>query len=92
MPTSRRTFVRQSLSAASLAALGLPDWALPVLAAGEVLVPFTDLPATINLTPAPDRRVFDIRTIEGLNTPASQFFTTQHYGHPALDGAAALTH
>ncbi len=88
MPTSRRTFVRQSLSAASLAALGLPDWALPVLAAGEVLVPFTDLPATINLTPAPDRRVFDIRTIEGLNTPASQFFTTQHYGHPALDGAA----
>ena len=88
MPTSRRTFVRQSLSAASLAALGLPDWALPVLAAGEVLVPFTDLPATINLTPAPDRRVFDIRTIESLNTPASQFFTTQHYGHPVLDGAA----
>ena len=46
---------------------------------------FTDLPDTINLAPSADRRIIDIRKIEGPITPASQFFTTQHYGHPTLD-------
>ncbi len=92
MDTTRRTFVRSSLAVTGLAALqlgelALPEWALPALAAGDTLVPFTDLPATINLTPAADRRVFDVRTIDGPLTPAGQFFTTQHYGHPALDAA-----
>jgi len=51
-------------------------------------VPFTDLPATINLTPAPDRRIIDVQKIEGVFTPKDQFFTTQHYGHPVVDPAA----
>src|SRR5438874_12195664 len=42
----------------------------------------------MNLTPAPDRRTFDIRKIDGPFTPKDQFFTTQHYGHPDVDAAA----
>ena len=83
--STRRTFVRNSLAFTSLAALGIPDWATPALGAGDTLVPFTDLPATINLAPTPDRRLLDIRTIDGLLTPPGQFFTTQHYGHPVVD-------
>jgi DMSO/TMAO reductase YedYZ molybdopterin-dependent catalytic subunit len=84
---NRRNMIRGSLAMAGLAALGVPEWALPALAQGETAVPFTDLPATINLTPAADRRVLDIRTINGPFTPKDQFFTTQHYGHPEVDPA-----
>ena len=86
--STRRDVLKGSLALAGLGMLGIPDWALPVLAEGETLVPFTDLPPTINLTPAPDRRIIDIRNIDGLFTPKDQFFTTQHYGHPVVDPAA----
>lgn len=82
---TRRDVLRGGAVLAGLTALDLPAWALPPLAEGETLVPFTDLPATINLTPAADRRVLDIRTINAPLTPADQFFTTQHYGHPTVD-------
>ena len=65
--------------------MGVPDWMLPVLAQSETVVPFTDLPEKIVLAPAADRRIIDIRTIDGPFTPADQFFTTQHYGHPEVD-------
>jgi DMSO/TMAO reductase YedYZ molybdopterin-dependent catalytic subunit len=87
MAYSRRAFVRSTLAAAGATALAVPEWVLPAMAAGDTLVPFTDLPDSINLTPTPDRRLFDIRTIDGPFTPAGQFFTTQHYGHPVLDAA-----
>jgi DMSO/TMAO reductase YedYZ molybdopterin-dependent catalytic subunit len=78
--------LRGTLAAAGLAALGLPDWVLPALAQGEVVVPFTDLPETF--PPATvDRRQLDIRTIDGPFTPRDRFFTTQHYGHPMVDPA-----
>jgi DMSO/TMAO reductase YedYZ molybdopterin-dependent catalytic subunit len=80
--------IRGSLAVAGLGVLGLPDWALPVLAQGEALVPFTDLPETVNVAPAPDRRVLDIRKISGPFTPPDQFYTIQHYGHPPVDPAA----
>ena len=86
VPT-RRDLLRGGLAAAGLGALGIPEWALPALAQGETAVPFTDLPATINLTPTPDRRLLDVRTIDGPLTPSAQFFTTQHYGHPVIDSA-----
>jgi len=73
---------------AGLGVLGIPDWTLPALAQGEAAVPFTDLPPTINLTPAPDRRIIDVQKIDGVFTPKDQFFTTQHYGHPVVDPAA----
>jgi DMSO/TMAO reductase YedYZ molybdopterin-dependent catalytic subunit len=84
---TRRGILKGGLAAAGLGVLGLPEWALPALAQGETLVPFTDLPETINLTPGPDRRLLDVRTIDGPFTPRDRFFTTQHYGHPALDAA-----
>ena len=86
--TTRRELIKGGLAVAGLGALGISDWALPALAEGETLVPFTDLPPAINLTPAPDRRIIDIRTIDGPFTPKDQFFTTQHYGHPVVDPAA----
>src|SRR5436190_12693239 len=83
---TRRETVRQGLAATGLLALA-SDWALPALAQGETIVPFTDLPANFNPTPTPDRRTLDIRKIDGPFTPKDQFFTTQHYGHPIVDPA-----
>ena len=84
--TTRRDVLKSSFALASLAACGVPDWVLPVLAQGETLVPFTDLPEVFNATPAPDRRLLDVRTIAGPLTHRDHFFTTQHYGHPEVDG------
>src|SRR6266404_4046159 len=84
---TRRDSLRRGLAAASLAALAA-DWGMPALAQSETLVPFTDLPSNINLTPSPDRRTLDVRKIDGPLTPKDQFFTTQHYGHPVVDPAA----
>ena len=55
---------------------------MPALAQGETLVEFTDLPEKINLAPTADRRIIDIRHIDGVLHAARQFATTQHYGHP----------
>jgi DMSO/TMAO reductase YedYZ molybdopterin-dependent catalytic subunit len=59
-----------------------------VLAQGETIVPFGDWPEKFATNPAPDRRLFDTRSISGAFTPKDQFFTTQHYGHPEIDPAA----
>jgi DMSO/TMAO reductase YedYZ molybdopterin-dependent catalytic subunit len=85
---TRRDILRGTLALAGLSALGIPDWVLPALADTESLVPFTDLPEKIVLAPAADRRVLDIRMIDGPFTPKDQFYTTQHYGHPEVDPAA----
>jgi DMSO/TMAO reductase YedYZ molybdopterin-dependent catalytic subunit len=84
---TRREILKGGLAAAGLGVLGFPEWAMPALAQGETIVPFTDLPDNINLTPTPDRRIIDIRKISGTLTPRDQFFTTQHYGHPDIDPA-----
>jgi DMSO/TMAO reductase YedYZ molybdopterin-dependent catalytic subunit len=87
MPNMRRDILKGSLAIAGLSALGIPEWALPALAQGETLVPFTDLPANPPAAAA-DRRLLDIRTIDAPLTPKDSFFTTQHYGHPTIDPAA----
>ena len=86
--STRREILKGGLAAAGLGMLGIPEWAIPALAQGETLVPFTDLPSNVNTTPAADRRIIDIRNITGPFTPRDQFFTTQHYGHPEIDPAA----
>ena len=88
--TTRRDVLKKGgLAAAGLGVLGFPEWALPALAQGETVVPFTDLPATpINLAPTVDRRIIDISKIAGPITPRDAFFTTQHYGHPEVDPVA----
>ena len=84
MQSTRRGLLKGGLAVAGLSMLDIPEWALPALAQGETVMPFTDLPAN---TPAPaaDRRLLDIRTIDGPLTSRDSFFTTQHYGHPDVD-------
>ncbi|NOT45651.1 MAG: molybdopterin-dependent oxidoreductase [Acidobacteria bacterium] len=82
---TRRRLLKGGLAAAGISLLGVPEWVLPVMAQGAVLVPFTDVPADANFTPTPDRRTLDTRRIDGPITPADQFFTLQHYGHPTVD-------
>jgi DMSO/TMAO reductase YedYZ molybdopterin-dependent catalytic subunit len=85
--TSRRTVLKSSFAAAGLGLLGIPEWAMPVLAQGVAVVPFTDIPANFNTNPSDVVRVLDIRKIDGAVTPRDQFFTTQHYGHPVVNPA-----
>jgi DMSO/TMAO reductase YedYZ molybdopterin-dependent catalytic subunit len=86
--TSRRDVLKGGLAVAGLGLLGLPEWAMPVMAQGETVVPFADWPENFNANPAPDRRLFDTRAINAPFTAKDQFFTTQHYGHPVVDPAA----
>src|SRR3954463_13702086 len=83
--TSRRTILKGSLAMAGLGVIGLPEWAMPVLAQGDSVVQFTDIPENVRWETPPDRRTLDLRSIDGPFTPADKFFTTQHYGHPTVD-------
>src|SRR5262245_39827422 len=85
---SRRDVLKGGLAVAGLGVLGIPEWALPALAQGETLVQFTDIPENVRWDTPPDRRLLDVRTIEGPFTPADKYATTQHYGHPTVDAAA----
>ncbi|MGE0405331.1 MAG: molybdopterin-dependent oxidoreductase [Candidatus Korobacteraceae bacterium] len=84
-PVTRREVLRGGLAAAALASMGIPEWALPALAQGEELVPFTDFPANFNPNPSPIVRFVDTRTIDSFYTPADKWFTIQHYGQPDVD-------
>ena len=83
--TTRREVLQGGVALAGLGVFGVPEWAFPALAQGEELVEFTDLPEEIVLARTPDRRIIDVRNIDGPLTPADQWFTTQHYGHPDVD-------
>jgi DMSO/TMAO reductase YedYZ molybdopterin-dependent catalytic subunit len=84
--TRRETLIRTMAAAAAVALV--PEWALPALAQGEVDVPFTDIPESFNPAPADGaRRFLDLRKIDGLLTPADQFFFIQHYNKPEIDPA-----
>src|SRR5258708_2375338 len=84
---TRRDLLKRSVALAGLGIFATPEWMLPALAQGAQLVPFMDMPEKFALTTAPDRRIIDVRTIDGPFTPKDQFFTTQHYGHPEIDPA-----
>jgi DMSO/TMAO reductase YedYZ molybdopterin-dependent catalytic subunit len=83
--TTRREMLAGGLLL-GLGLLGLPEWALPALAQGETLVPFTDIPEKFP-TGQGETRLLDVRTIDGPFTPPDRFFTVQHYGHPVVDPA-----
>ena len=85
---TRRDILKNSLLLAGLGVIGLPEWALPPLAAAETLEVFTDIPDNVRWETPPDRRLLDVRTIDGPFTPRDKFATTQHYGHPSIDPAA----
>ena len=85
--TTRRQVLKSGAVLAGLGAVGVPEWAFPALAQGEELMEFTDLPEEIVLERTPDRRIIDVREIDGAITPADKWFTTQHHGHPEIDTA-----
>ena len=85
--TTRREILQGGLAMAGLGVLGFPEWAMPALEQGETLMEFTDLPDEINPIRDAERRMIDIRYIDGFYTPINQFFTIQHYGHPDIDTA-----
>jgi DMSO/TMAO reductase YedYZ molybdopterin-dependent catalytic subunit len=87
MHQTRRDILKGGLAVAGMSMFAVPEWALPVLAQGETLVPFTDIPDNVRWEVPPDRRTLDLRTIDGPFTPANKFATTQHYGHPDVDAA-----
>jgi DMSO/TMAO reductase YedYZ molybdopterin-dependent catalytic subunit len=67
----------------------VPEWALPALAQGDVDVPFTDIPEKFDPAPADGaRRALDLRKIDGLLTPADQFFFIQHYNKPEISASS----
>jgi DMSO/TMAO reductase YedYZ molybdopterin-dependent catalytic subunit len=66
----------------------IPNWAVPALAQGETDVEFLDYPKTFGqAAPNSTTRVFDIRKIDGLITPADQFFAITHMNQPEIDPA-----
>jgi DMSO/TMAO reductase YedYZ molybdopterin-dependent catalytic subunit len=83
--SSRRDMLKTGLALAGLGLVAIPEWVLPALAQSETVVPFLDFPERVITNPAVDRRIIDIRAIDGPITPKDQFFTTQHYGHPKVD-------
>jgi len=83
----RREILRMGLAATSLLAVAVPKWAMPAVAQGETVVPFTDIPDTFNPGGAGAARLYDIRNIDGLFTPADEFFSIAHYGIPEVDAA-----
>ena len=85
--TTRRTILKGGLAMAGLGVVGFPEWAMPSLGADDTIVQFTDIPENVRWDTPPDRRMLDVRTIDGVFTPADKFATTQHYGHPDVDMA-----
>jgi DMSO/TMAO reductase YedYZ molybdopterin-dependent catalytic subunit len=87
MTITRRDSLKQGLGLIGF--LALADRATPALAQGETDVPFTDYPAAFmpggNGFP---RRIFDIRTIDGLTVSKDKFFVTQHFNQPEIDASA----
>jgi DMSO/TMAO reductase YedYZ molybdopterin-dependent catalytic subunit len=84
---TRREILKGGMAVAGLGMLGIPEWTLPALAQGETAVAFTDIPENVRWETPPDRRLLDVRTIDGTFTPKDKFATTQHYGHPDVDPA-----
>src|SRR6266568_1086617 len=78
---TRRDMLKETVALAGLGLVTLPEWVLPALAQGDTIVPFLDFPDRVITNPAVDRRIIDIRAINGPRTPKEEVFTTQHYGH-----------
>ena len=83
--TTRREVLKGGLAMAGLGVIGVPEWAFPALAQGETLMRFTDVSDDVQWIRDAERRIIDVRRIDGPFTPNDQFFTTQHYGHPNVD-------
>ncbi len=88
---SRREIIRGGAALAGMAALGIPQWMLAAQAPaqGEEVVPWTDIPANFDPSPATGFRTLDTRTLQRSTffTPNEDFFAVQHYPVPTVDPA-----
>ena len=86
---SRRTALKKTMKTglAAGALANMPQWIMPALAQGEVLVPFSDMPEDFSRGPArPGGTHFlDTRMISDFYTDNQDFYVVQHYGQPELD-------
>ncbi|MEC7997212.1 MAG: molybdopterin-dependent oxidoreductase, partial [Pseudomonadota bacterium] len=82
---TRRNVLKGSMLAAGVAAA--PSFILPVLAQGERLVPFTDVPDSFQVNPVqPDTTHWqDTREIDEFVTDNDDFYLVQHYGQPDIE-------
>jgi DMSO/TMAO reductase YedYZ molybdopterin-dependent catalytic subunit len=85
---SRRRLIQGGASFATVAAMGLLDWALPAVAQGEEVIAWTDIPANFNPVGRGGRSL-DTRTLQRgtFITPTEDFYLVQHYGQPSVDPA-----
>jgi DMSO/TMAO reductase YedYZ molybdopterin-dependent catalytic subunit len=85
---SRRKLLQGGATFASIAAMGLLDWALPASAQGEEVIPWTDIPANFNPVGRGGRSL-DTRTLQRgtFFTPTEDFYLVQHYGQQTLEPA-----
>lgn len=86
----RRDILKTGLTATGLlAAIGVPEWAMPALAQGETLVPFTDVTRAVRSDPSPTAAVrqYDTQKItpESFFTPRDEHFAMSHNGVPEVD-------
>ncbi len=85
--SDRRKLLKGTLGAGVLAlgATTLPQWLSPVLAQGEVLVPFSDVPDSFapgQVRPG-STHIMDTRKMGSFYTDG--FYVVQHYGQPEVD-------
>lgn len=85
----RREVLKGALGTGVLAAgvASIPSLVLPVLAQGETLVPFTDVPDTFNVRDVRPNSThyLDTREITTYFTDNDDFYLVQHYGQPEID-------
>ncbi len=88
----RRTLLKNSVKTGlTLGAItSLPQWAIPALAQGEVLVQFTDMPENYSRGPAQAGATHfqDTRQIDSFYSDNEDFYVVQHYGQPEVDVAS----
>lgn len=83
----RRDVLKGGLAIGGIAATaGLPFWSKLALAQNEMLVPFTDVPATFAAPPVVPGSVhfLDTREIDSFYTPVDDFYIVQHYDQPEI--------
>ena len=83
---SRRDVIKGGIALAAMAAA-------PVLAQGEEVVPWTDVPDNYNPAPATGPHFLDTRTIQKSSfiTPNEDFFGVQHYGPMEVDISSRIS-
>jgi DMSO/TMAO reductase YedYZ molybdopterin-dependent catalytic subunit len=87
---SRREIIRGGALLAGMAATGIPEWMLAqAQAAGEEVIPWSDIPANFMPSPPTGLRTLDTRTLQKSTflTPNDDFFAVQHYPVPTVDPA-----